>query len=143
MAPSLAAGLAQQWQRLVLVTGDLALLHDANGWLWRRRLTAELRVVLIDNAGGGVFEQLPIHLGSPMVSIASLPCPPAAMPWPSLLPRLLRDCSAMESVADDLQWLLEPGDAIRLLRCSTDRARDAQLRQQLRDKPWWEQTPSP
>ena len=48
----------------------------------------------------------------------------------------------MESVADDLQWLLEPGDAIRLLRCSTDRARDAQLRQQLRDKPWWEQTPA-
>ena len=37
---SLAAGLAHQWQRLVLVTGDLALLHDANGWLWRRQLTS-------------------------------------------------------------------------------------------------------
>ena len=141
---SLAAGLAQQWQRLVLVTGDLALLHDANGWLWRRQLTAELRVVLIDNAGGGVFEQLPIPRQSmDFDRLFAMPQSCDAMALAAAHGVAARDCSAMESLADDLQWLLEPGDAIRLLRCSTDRARDAQLRQQLRDKPWWEQTPAP
>ncbi|KKZ14293.1 MAG: hypothetical protein TQ37_01485, partial [Candidatus Synechococcus spongiarum 15L] len=38
---SLAAGLAMASgaaQRTVLVSGDLALLHDSNGWLWRRQL---------------------------------------------------------------------------------------------------------
>ena len=52
---SLAAGIAQQWQRLVLVTGDLALLHDANGWLWRRQLSGELRLFVIDNGGGVII----------------------------------------------------------------------------------------
>ena len=141
---SLAAGLAQQWQRLVLVTGDLALLHDANGWLWRRQLTAELRVVLIDNAGGGVFEQLPIPRQSmDFDRLFAMPQSCDAMALAAAHGVAARDGSAMETLADDLQWLLEPGDAIRLLRCSTDRARDAQLRQQLRDKPWWEQTPAP
>ena len=141
---SLAAGLAQQWQRLVLVTGDLALLHDANGWLWRRQLTAALRIVLIDNAGGGVFEQLPIPRQSmDFDRLFAMPQSCDAIALAAAHGVAARDCSAMETLADDLQWLLEPGDAIRLLRCSTDRARDAQLRQQLRDKPWWEQTPAP
>jgi len=141
---SLAAGLAQQWQRLVLVTGDLALLHDANGWLWRRQLTAELRVVLIDNAGGGVFEQLPIPRQSmDFDRLFAMPQSCDAMALAAAHGVAARDANAMESLADDLQWLLEPGDAIRLLRCSTDRARDARLRQRLRDKPWWEQTSAP
>ena len=140
---SLACGLALQWQRLLLVTGDLALLHDANGWLWRRQLSAQLRIVLIDNAGGGVFEQLSIPRQSmDFDRLFAMPqgCDALALAAAHGVPA--RDCSAMETLADDLQWLLEPGDAMRLLRCSTDRGRDAQLRQQLRDKPWWEQTPA-
>jgi 2-succinyl-5-enolpyruvyl-6-hydroxy-3-cyclohexene-1-carboxylate synthase len=46
---------------LVLVSGDLALLHDSNGWLWSSQLRGRLLVVLIDNSGGGIFEQLPIR----------------------------------------------------------------------------------
>ncbi|QEY31453.1 2-succinyl-5-enolpyruvyl-6-hydroxy-3-cyclohexene-1-carboxylic-acid synthase [Synechococcus sp. RSCCF101] len=59
---SLAMGLARSLGRLVLVCGDLALLHDSNGWLWGRELGAALTVLLIDNGGGGIFEQLPIRL---------------------------------------------------------------------------------
>ena len=65
---SLAAGLACSCGRLALLTGDLALLHDANGWLWRQQLQAagaRLCVLVIDNGGGGIFEQLPIRLSDP------------------------------------------------------------------------------
>ena len=51
-----------------------------------------------------------------------------------------RECQAMDTLAEQLNWLLEPGDPMRLLRCSTDRSGDALLRQQLRERPWWEQT---
>jgi len=66
---SLAAGLAMASgpsRRTLLVSGDLALLHDSNGWLWRPQLQAcgaNLLVVLIANGGGGIFEQLPIRNG--------------------------------------------------------------------------------
>ncbi len=43
-----------------LLTGDLALLHDSNGFLLRPRLKGSLTVVLINNRGGGIFEHLPV-----------------------------------------------------------------------------------
>jgi 2-succinyl-5-enolpyruvyl-6-hydroxy-3-cyclohexene-1-carboxylate synthase len=44
----------------VLVTGDIALLHDANGLQAARQYGLPLTVVLINNDGGGIFELLPI-----------------------------------------------------------------------------------
>jgi len=44
----------------VLLTGDLALLHDANGFLLRPKLKGSLTIVLINNRGGGIFEHLPV-----------------------------------------------------------------------------------
>ncbi len=44
----------------VLLTGDLALLHDTNGWLITPWLRGHLTIVLINNNGGGIFETLPI-----------------------------------------------------------------------------------
>jgi 2-succinyl-5-enolpyruvyl-6-hydroxy-3-cyclohexene-1-carboxylate synthase len=45
---------------LVLVTGDLALLHDINGLLGARLYDANLKVVVLNNDGGGIFSFLPI-----------------------------------------------------------------------------------
>ncbi|MBD1996922.1 2-succinyl-5-enolpyruvyl-6-hydroxy-3-cyclohexene-1-carboxylic-acid synthase [Leptolyngbya sp. FACHB-541] len=57
---STALGVAHRHQSSVLLTGDLALLHDTNGFLISRKFVGHLTIVLINNDGGGIFEMLAI-----------------------------------------------------------------------------------
>ena len=135
---SLAAGLACSAGALVLLTGDLALLHDANGWLWRRQLEARgvrLCVVLVDNGGGGIFEQLPIRLGEepdPM-DFERLFAMPQAIEHRDLAAGYgiaSRALSSLEQLEDALAWGLQ--QPLALLELRTDRRADAEARRQLR-----------
>jgi 2-succinyl-5-enolpyruvyl-6-hydroxy-3-cyclohexene-1-carboxylate synthase len=45
---------------VVLLIGDVALAHDIGGLLAARRLELKLTIVLLDNAGGGIFDFLPV-----------------------------------------------------------------------------------
>jgi 2-succinyl-5-enolpyruvyl-6-hydroxy-3-cyclohexene-1-carboxylate synthase len=62
---STALGIAHQNQSSVMLTGDLALLHDTNGFLIGKKLKGHLTIVLINNNGGGIFEMLPISQFEP------------------------------------------------------------------------------
>ena len=131
---SMACGLAEAVGHLVLVTGDLALLHDSNGWLWSPQLRGQLLVVLVDNGGGGIFEQLPIRPSKPdLLDFDRL----FAMPQ-GVDPRALarahgvpsRNVQRMEELEPALAWgLAQP---IALLRVVTHRQTDAARRRQLR-----------
>ena len=55
-----AVGLAQDAEPCYLLTGDLAFLHDSNALLLAQQLRGNLTVILINNAGGGIFEHLPV-----------------------------------------------------------------------------------
>jgi 2-succinyl-5-enolpyruvyl-6-hydroxy-3-cyclohexene-1-carboxylate synthase len=57
---STALGVAHGGAPGVLLTGDLALLHDSNGFLIAPRFKGSLTIVLINNRGGGIFEHLPV-----------------------------------------------------------------------------------
>lgn len=57
---STSLGVAQGGGPAVLLTGDLAFLHDANGLLIAPKLKGSLTVVVINNEGGGIFGHLPI-----------------------------------------------------------------------------------
>ena len=52
--------MAYGQQSGVLLTGDLALLHDTNGFLCRHKFRGHLTIVLVNNNGGGIFSYLPI-----------------------------------------------------------------------------------
>lgn len=57
---STAFGVAHDGGPTVLLTGDLALLHDTNGFLAAAKLRGSLTVVVINNDGGGIFGHLPV-----------------------------------------------------------------------------------
>ncbi|HEY9646778.1 MAG TPA: 2-succinyl-5-enolpyruvyl-6-hydroxy-3-cyclohexene-1-carboxylic-acid synthase, partial [Chroococcidiopsis sp.] len=57
---STALGVAHRHRSTVLLTGDLALLHDTNGLLLRHKLEGHLTIVLVNNNGGGIFGMLAI-----------------------------------------------------------------------------------
>ncbi len=59
LSSALGAAAAQAGPA-VLVTGDIAFFHDANGLLAAKTHGLSLTVVLINNDGGGIFEFLPI-----------------------------------------------------------------------------------
>ena len=62
---STALGMAHRHQSSVMLTGDLALLHDTNGFLLRNKFVGHLTIILINNNGGGIFEMLPISKFDP------------------------------------------------------------------------------
>jgi len=133
---SLAAGLAESLGQLVLLTGDLALLHDSNGWLWRRQLTGRLTVVVIDNGGGGIFEQLPIRPAAPngeLIDFERLFAMAQGLDHGALAAAhgvAWRRVERLEHLADALAWSLS--QPLALLELRTDRRADAALRQRLR-----------
>jgi 2-succinyl-5-enolpyruvyl-6-hydroxy-3-cyclohexene-1-carboxylate synthase len=57
---STALGVAHGGRPAVLLTGDLALLHDTNGFLLTPALRGSLTIILINNQGGGIFGHLPV-----------------------------------------------------------------------------------
>ena len=131
---SIACGLAEACGRLVLVSGDLALLHDANGWLWAHQLRGRLTVVLIENGGGGIFEQLPIRTHPPeRLDFERLFAMPQAVDQLALaalhgVPG--RRVAQKSDLPGDLAWALEQPFAV--LELGTHRRDDAALRQRLR-----------
>ena len=130
---SVACGVAEATGAAVLLSGDLALLHDSNGWLWHRQLAGRLLVVLIDNDGGGIFEQLPIRPPGQAPDFERL----FAMPQPLDQAALAavhgvpsREVGCMSELAPALAWGLE--QSLALLRLRADRRADAAWRQALR-----------
>ena len=132
---SIAAGLALAHGRSTLLTGDLALLHDANGWLWRQQLSARgahLTVVLADNGGGGIFEQLPIRAGR-QLDFERLFAMPQALDHTALAAGYgvaTRTISSLNQLAEALDWAAD--EPMALIRLCTDRQADAALRQHCR-----------
>lgn len=143
---SMACGLAELEGRLVLLTGDLALLHDSHGWLWKPQLGGQLTVVLVENGGGGIFEQLPIRPGPASLGGAATAAPqPGRLDFERLfaMPQAVshgplaeafgvpwRRLGGLEDLADGLAWAA--GEPMALLELRTDRQADAALRQALR-----------
>jgi 2-succinyl-5-enolpyruvyl-6-hydroxy-3-cyclohexene-1-carboxylate synthase len=59
VSSALGAALSGE-EPVLLLTGELALLHDLGGLLAARRAGAELTIVCADNGGGGIFDFLPV-----------------------------------------------------------------------------------
>ncbi|MGC4063075.1 MAG: 2-succinyl-5-enolpyruvyl-6-hydroxy-3-cyclohexene-1-carboxylic-acid synthase [Polyangiaceae bacterium] len=59
---SAAIGFARSDQRpTTLLVGDISFLHDVGGLWAARRLESPLAIVVVNNGGGRIFEQLPVQ----------------------------------------------------------------------------------
>ncbi|MBD0337366.1 MAG: 2-succinyl-5-enolpyruvyl-6-hydroxy-3-cyclohexene-1-carboxylic-acid synthase, partial [Cyanobacteria bacterium Co-bin13] len=127
---STALGVAHGSRPTVLLTGDLALLHDTNGFLSCARLRGHLTIVLINNSGGGIFEMLPISKFEPpfedffatpqSVDVAKL-CAAYSVDYERI--------DTWQTFSQRLEALPQTG--VRLLEVRCDRKTDAPFRQTL------------
>lgn len=128
---STALGVAHDAGRpVVLLTGDLALLHDTNGFLLRPKLRGSLTVVLINNCGGGIFGHLPVAQFDPPFEEFF------ATPQEADFAKLAAAYGAEHVAVRDWGHLAElvtvlPPSGIRVLEVKTDRRSDAAKRKQL------------
>ena len=131
---SIACGVAAALGRAVLLTGDLALLHDSHGWLWQSQLGGRLTVILINNGGGGIFEQLPIRTTPEQAldfeRLFAMPQPVDHLALAAAHGVPGRRVEGGADLAPQLRWALE--QPMALLEVVTDRRADAARRQELR-----------
>jgi len=127
---STALGVAHNGRPAVLLTGDLALLHDTNGFLLRPKFQGSLTIVLINNEGGGIFEHLPVAQFNPPFEEFF------ATPQEADFKRLCAAHGVQHVIVTDwkhFSGLVEklPKSGIRVLEVRTDRKRDAAFRKKL------------
>ncbi|WP_320664230.1 2-succinyl-5-enolpyruvyl-6-hydroxy-3-cyclohexene-1-carboxylic-acid synthase [Prochlorococcus sp. MIT 1223] len=130
---SMAMGLAIANGPIVLVTGDLALVHDSNGWLFSSPLKPPLIVLLIDNGGGGIFSQLDINKlpRGDFENLFSMPQNIDHLRIASAHDIPYRQVSTLEDLKSALEWGLYMNEPI-LLRVCTNVLQDKKLRIDLR-----------
>ncbi len=130
---STALGIAHRQQSSVLLTGDLALLHDTNGFLLRRKFIGHLTIILINNSGGGIFEMLPVaNFDPPFEEFFATPqeinfadlCVTYGVEY--------EEIKSWEKLEQRLNPL--PASGIRVLELKSDRKADTKWRKENLDK---------
>lgn len=131
---SLGMGLSMALGPALLVSGDLALLHDSNGWLLTPAQRPPLVVLLIDNAGGGIFQQLPVRTepAEAFEQLFAMPqaVDPLALAAAHAIPH--RQLACLEDLPQALEWAFAMSGPV-LLRVCTNRQADAALRKSLHE----------
>ena len=125
---STALGVAHDAGRpAVLLVGDLALLHDTNGFLLRSKFRGSLTIVLINNNGGGIFGHLPVAQFDP--PFEEFFATPQDMDFAKLAAAygvehvLVRDWTHFTELVSVL-----PAGGLRVIEVRTDRKSDASKR---------------
>lgn len=122
---STALGMAHKNAPSVLLTGDLALLHDTNGFLIKKYFIGSLTIILINNNGGGIFQMLPIAQFDP--PFEEFFATPQNIDFCSLCHTYGIDYHLVSDWADFQRKIaVLPQSGIRLLETPCDRAFNAQ-----------------
>ena len=119
----------------VIITGDLALLHDTNGFLLGQHFRGHLTIILLNNHGGGIFEMLPISDFDP--PFEEYFATPQEMDFAQLCYtygiqyELISNWQQLEELLNPL-----PETGMRLLELQTNRKEDAQWLQAFLEQDW-------
>lgn len=126
---STALGVAHRGRPTALLTGDLALLHDTNGWLLAKDFVGSLTVVVVNNAGGGIFAHLPIAEFEP--PFETYFATPQAVDFGKLAGAYGVSHQIVVTAAELETALAEYPPGVRLLEFRTDRTADVATRKRI------------
>ena len=112
-----------------LLSGDLAFLHDSNALLFSSHLVGSLTVILINNQGGGIFENLPVAQLSEFEKCFSTPqkCDFKKLCESHSIEHFL--CENEEELMSSLHH--PPAQGVRVIEIRTDRKADRDTRRHL------------
>ncbi len=114
-----------------IVTGDLGLLHDVGGLAALHEVSTPVRIVVIDNDGGGIFHFLPQEQILPDDEFESLLGTPRGVDVAKAAALFDLPHRALDSL-DDLPSALTAGTG--LIEVNTDRQTNADLHRRLADR---------
>ncbi|MEG4395070.1 2-succinyl-5-enolpyruvyl-6-hydroxy-3-cyclohexene-1-carboxylic-acid synthase [Microcoleus sp. BROC3] len=125
---STALAVAHRNQSSIMLTGDLTLLHDTNGFLIKNKFVGHLTIILINNNGGGIFEMLPVAKFDPPFEEFF------ATPQQINFAQLCATYGVEHEVIEDWEQFKQklsflPHSGIRVLELQTERRADAKWRQ--------------
>jgi len=125
-----ALGMAQQTSvPNFLLTGELAFLHDSNALLFANQFIGSLTILVINNDGGGIFENLPIAKEPEFEKCFATP---QSFNLSSLCDAFHVDYSLLSSWSQIIEKLLKPRDrGIEVIEIRTNRKQDRLTRSKL------------
>jgi 2-succinyl-5-enolpyruvyl-6-hydroxy-3-cyclohexene-1-carboxylate synthase len=125
-----ALGMAQETSvPNFLLTGELAFLHDSNALLFANQFKGSLTVCVINNDGGGIFENLPIAKEPEFEKCFATP---QSFDLSSLCKAFHVDYSLMSSWSQIIEKIIKPRDhGIEVIEIRTNRKQDRLTRNKL------------
>lgn len=116
-------------QRVTLIIGDVAFLHDLNSLSGLLRGKAKLTVILLNNDGGGIFQRLPIrNFEPPFERLFITPHGLTFQPAASLFGLRYTLANSQQSVAAAYQQSLQSTES-HLIEIPCDSAAQEKIRQ--------------
>jgi 2-succinyl-5-enolpyruvyl-6-hydroxy-3-cyclohexene-1-carboxylate synthase len=123
---STALGVALRGAPTVALVGDIAFVHDAGALTAiRARRGVDLRIVVVDNDGGGIFSFLPQATSLPGERFETLFGTPHGTDVVALARAHGVDATTVTTAAELIARVREPGPSVT--RVATDRAENVQV----------------
>lgn len=122
---STALGRALTGATSVVLLGDLAFMHDSNALIALDRRAADLRIVVVDNDGGGIFSFLPQAAELPHERFEQLFGTPLDVDVVAVATAYGIEARSVESVAELVEQLGTPGPWLCCI--PTERVRNVEI----------------
>jgi 2-succinyl-5-enolpyruvyl-6-hydroxy-3-cyclohexene-1-carboxylate synthase len=111
----------------VLVVGDLSFVYDSNA-LWNQRFPPNLKIVVINDGGGGIFRLLDGPDRMDFFEEFSVTRHPVSLELLSQsFGREYRRAEQMEDVIRDLEALFDPGSSLSILEIDTTKSENSRI----------------
>jgi 2-succinyl-5-enolpyruvyl-6-hydroxy-3-cyclohexene-1-carboxylate synthase len=126
---STALGRALTGVAVVVWVGDIAFVHDSNALVAIAERDADIRIVVADNRGGGIFSFLPQACQLPAARFEQLFGTPHDTDIETLAAAHRVPASTVETVDDLVDAIARPGPSVT--RVVTDRAENVRVHDEL------------